>query len=100
MGTARGRSISVFAEQPDPGHIKPWPIKPWPIKPWHIQPRRLGHEGLSRLGHVPDALLDRFQILLARLTNATLVGPLLMTLGAALLGGRALDIGVTRFGKR
>ena len=76
---------SLGAEQPDPGHIKS---------------HRLGHEGLPRSGHVPDALLDRLQFLLARLTITALAGPLLMALGAALLGGRALEIGIARFGER
>jgi hypothetical protein len=77
---------SVVAEQPDPWNI-----------PWHIKPRRLGHEGLPRLGRFADTLLDRLQFALARLAIAAFVGPLLMALGAALFGGRALDIGVARF---
>src|ERR1700731_3677758 len=81
MRIARGGVRSVVAEQPDPGRIKP---------------RRFGPEGLPWLGHVPDALLDRLEVLLARLANAALVGPLLTALNAPLLGGRALDIGVAR----
>ena len=47
-----------------------------------------------RLGHFPDSLLDRLELLLARLLDATLVGPALAPLGAPLFRVRALDVGV------
>jgi hypothetical protein len=47
-----------------------------------------------RLGHFPDSLLDRLELLLARLLEATLVGPALAPLGPTLFRVRAFDVGV------
>ena len=47
-----------------------------------------------RLGHFPDSLFDRLELLLTRLLEAALVGPALAPLGAPLFGVRAFDVGV------
>ncbi|XIA65228.1 cysteine rich repeat-containing protein [Bradyrhizobium sp. TZ2] len=76
------RSIQI--EQPDPGRF---------------DPHRLAGEGLSRLGYFPDSLLDRLQLLFARLSEAALLFPALAAFGAPLFNGRPLDVGVARPGE-
>ena len=60
---------------------------------------RLGGEGLPGLGHFPDFLLDRLQILLARLTETALLVPALAAFGPPLFDGRPFHVGVTRSGE-
>ena len=78
QGSAR-EDPSILIEQPDAGRL---------------DPHRLGSEELPRLGHFPDSLLDRLELLLTGLLQSTLVGPLLAPLGAPLFGLRAFDVGV------
>ena len=53
---------------------------------------------MPRLGHLPDFLLDRLQILLARLPETAPLLPALAAFGPPLFNGRPLDVGVTRAG--
>ena len=73
------RKDSIQIEQPDPRRFSP---------------HRFDGEGLPRLGHFPDSLLDRLQFLLARLLDTAPLGPALAAFGPPLFSGRPLDVSV------
>ena len=82
------RSV-VLIEQPDAGRFVSRRLRE------HL-PRLafLSDPDPPRLGHFPDPLFNRLELLLARLLEAALVGPALAPLGPTLFRVRAFDVGV------
>src|SRR6266446_8413275 len=72
-------------------------LHPEQTNPRHLNSFRLRHKLLPWLDFSPDSFLDPLQLLLLSLLMTALVGPLLVTLGPALLG-RPPRIGVPRLG--